>query len=67
MSPVSLPSPARTDPPRVTATDVSAVVTITSPLVGVFRARRPHAVQVGDVVSANELLGQIEAMRLLQN
>jgi biotin carboxyl carrier protein len=51
--------------PRPTSEGISAVVTITSPLVGIFRARKPHPIQLNDVVSASELMGQIEAMRLM--
>lgn len=62
------PTPARSASLRKPITETAAaVVTISSPLVGIFRARRPHAVRVGDVVSVNELLGQIEAMRLLND
>ena len=54
-------------PQEAISGDTSAVVTITSPLVGVYRSRRGNRLEVGDQVSANELLGQIEAMRLLND
>jgi acetyl-CoA carboxylase biotin carboxyl carrier protein len=43
-----------------------ALVTVTAQIVGVFRAQRPP-VQVGDVVTEKQVLGQIEAMRLMND
>ena len=53
--------------PKPIPVSTAALVTITSPLVGVFRARRGNPVTPGDQVSVNEQLGQIEAMRLMSD
>lgn len=53
--------------PRERAASAAEPVAVTAPMVGIFRASTDHsaAVAVGDVVSAGQVLGAIEAMKVL--
>jgi len=44
-----------------------SIVTVIAHFVGVFRARRPQPLALGDQVTENQSLGHIEAMRLMND